>query len=46
MSASATALMWLRRTGWLIALWLASIGTLAAIALAFRLLMSAAGLTP
>lgn len=35
---------WLRRIGWLIALWLGGVAALAAVALALRLLMHAAGM--
>lgn len=36
---------WLRRIGWLVLIWAASIAVLAVVALLFRMLMSAAGLT-
>jgi len=36
---------WLSRIGWLILIWAASIAALAIVALLFRLLMGAAGLT-
>ncbi|WP_260590845.1 DUF2474 domain-containing protein [Variovorax sp. DXTD-1] len=36
---------WLRRFGWLLAIWLASVGALFAVALVFRWLMRAVGLT-
>lgn len=36
---------WLRRVGWLAAIWLASVGALALVALLFRWAMRAAGLT-
>ena len=36
---------WLRRFGWLLAIWLSSVGTLFAVALVFRWLMRAVGLT-
>ena len=35
---------WLRRVGWLIALWLGGVAALGAVALALRLLMHAAGM--
>ena len=35
---------WLRRGGWFLALWLVSVAALAIVALAFRLMMTAAGL--
>ncbi|MDQ0572493.1 hypothetical protein QFZ42_004327 [Variovorax paradoxus] len=36
---------WMRRLGWLLAIWLASVGSLFAVALVFRWLMRAVGLT-
>jgi len=36
---------WSSRIGWLAALWLAGVLVLGAVAMAFRLLMNAAGLT-
>jgi hypothetical protein len=39
-------LIWLRRIGWLALIWTASVLALAVIALVFRGLMTAAGLTP
>ncbi|WP_245295224.1 DUF2474 domain-containing protein [Manganibacter manganicus] len=36
---------WLSRIGWLILIWAASIAVLAIVALLFRVLMGAAGLT-
>lgn len=36
---------WPRRIGWLVLIWTASIAVLAAVALLFRVLMGAAGLT-
>lgn len=36
---------WLRRLGWLVAIWLASVASLAVVALAFRWVMRAVGLT-
>jgi len=36
---------WLRRVGWLVLIWVASVAALAAVALLFRLLMTLAGLT-
>ena len=45
MAASAPRPSWLRRLVWLVAIWLASVLALGAVALAFRWLMSAAGLT-
>ncbi|MDR3468174.1 MAG: DUF2474 domain-containing protein [Xanthobacteraceae bacterium] len=36
---------WPRRIGWLVAIWAASVAVLAVVALLFRLLMNAAGLT-
>jgi hypothetical protein len=37
-------LPWLRRLGWMAALWLAGVGMLALVALLLRLLMRAAGM--
>jgi hypothetical protein len=36
--------LWLRRLGWLVALWCAGVGMLAVVALLLRLLMHAAGM--
>ena len=36
---------WLRRIGWLVLIWTASVATLGVAALIFRALMSLAGLT-
>ncbi|MGO4512265.1 DUF2474 domain-containing protein [Bradyrhizobium sp. MOS001] len=36
---------WRSRLGWLVIIWAASVATLGIVALLFRLLMSAAGLT-
>jgi hypothetical protein len=38
-------LIWLRRIGWLALIWTASVLALAVVAIVFRLLMAAAGLT-
>lgn len=38
--------LWLRRIGWLAALWTGSVAALAAAALLLRMLMSLAGMTP
>lgn len=38
--------LWLRRSGWLIAIWTASVLALGIAALLFRVMMSFAGLTP
>lgn len=38
------ALLWLRRLGWLVALWTAGVAVLAAVALLLRLVMHAAGM--
>lgn len=37
--------LWLRRTAWLIAIWAGSVLALGVIALLFRVVMGAAGLT-
>ena len=37
--------LWLKRLGWLALIWAASVLALGVVALLFRLLMSAAGLT-
>jgi len=37
--------MWLRRIGWLIAIWAGSIAALTVVALLFRVLMKMAGMT-
>jgi hypothetical protein len=37
--------LWLKRTGWLIAIWAASIAALAVLAYILRLVMSAVGMT-
>ena len=36
---------WARRIGWLILIWIASVAALAIVAMLFRILMHAAGLT-
>ena len=36
---------WLRRFGWLILIWIASVLALAVVALVIRVIMSAAGMT-
>jgi hypothetical protein len=36
--------LWMRRLGWLVALWLAGVAMLAAVALLLRVLMHAAGM--
>ena len=36
---------WLRRIGWLVLIWTASVASLAAAAILFRVLMNIAGLT-
>jgi hypothetical protein len=38
-------MLWLRRVGWLLLIWAASVAALGVVAFAIRLLMSAAGLT-
>lgn len=42
--AGARTLSWLRRLGWLVALWAGGVAALAAVALLLRLLMQAAGM--
>lgn len=37
---------WLKRLGWLVLIWLASVASLAVVALAIRLLMRALGMSP
>ena len=37
--------LWPRRIGWLVLIWIASVGVLAIVAVLFRLLMNMAGLT-
>lgn len=37
--------LWARRIGWLVLIWIASVGALAIVAVLFRLLMNMAGLT-
>lgn len=37
--------LWLRRVGWLVLIWVASVAALAAVALVFRAVMSLAGMT-
>lgn len=36
--------LWIRRVGWLLALWLGGVAALGAVALALRVLMHAAGM--
>ncbi len=43
-AASPRAPLWLRRIGWLVAIWTGSVAALAFVALLFRLIMNAAGL--
>lgn len=38
-------IVWVRRLGWLVALWVGSVVALAAVAMLFRTAMSLAGLT-
>ena len=37
--------LWPRRVGWLVLIWIASVGALTIVAILFRLLMNMAGLT-
>jgi Protein of unknown function (DUF2474) len=41
----ANTKLWLRRIGWLVLIWSASVAALGVAAFALRLLMSAAGMT-
>lgn len=43
-STPASTSVWLRRLGWLVAIWTLSVTALALVAWLFRLLMTAAGL--
>ncbi len=45
MIAGSSRTSWLRRAGWFVLLWIAGVGCLMIAALAFRLMMSATGLT-
>lgn len=45
LNAATMARLWLRRLGWLVLLWIASISALALVAALLRLLMSAVGMT-
>jgi len=42
---AAQSWKWARRVGWLVVLWTASVAALGVVALIFRLLMQAVGLT-
>jgi hypothetical protein len=44
-SATDTRNKWLRRTGWLVLIWTASVAAMALVAFFFRLVMQATGLT-
>ena len=44
-SASAQKLKWLRRVGWLVLIWAASVLALGVVAGLFRVVMNLAGLT-
>ena len=44
--SSQRAGLWLRRSGWLLAIWTGSVLALAIVAMLFRVVMSFAGLTP
>jgi hypothetical protein len=44
-SAARVSKPWLRRVGWMILIWTASVAALGLVALVFRMLMAAAGLT-
>jgi hypothetical protein len=45
MMADSPSRRWLRRLGWLVLLWAASVALLAVVALIFRMIMNFAGLT-
>ncbi len=45
MSQSARKRLWLRRLGWMVAIWAASIAALAVAAYLLRLIMNAVGMT-
>ncbi|WP_073629337.1 DUF2474 domain-containing protein [Pseudoxanthobacter soli] len=38
--------LWVRRVGWLVLIWVASVAALGVVALVFRAVMSLAGMTP
>ena len=44
-TGAASPTLWLRRVGWLVLIWAASVATLGVVAFLFRLLMNFAGLT-
>ena len=44
-SAARAGKPWLRRVGWLVLIWAASVAALGLVALLIRILMAAAGLT-
>ena len=44
-SAARVSKSWLRRVGWMILIWAASVAALGLVALLIRMLMAAAGLT-
>lgn len=45
LSATGTRNRWLRRLGWLVLIWTASVAAMGLIAFLFRLAMTATGLT-
>jgi len=45
MTEGASLFLWLRRLGWFVLLWVSGVAILTIAALAFRLLMTAAGLS-
>jgi hypothetical protein len=44
-AAAGMKRVWLRRVGWLMLIWIASVSAMALVAFFFRLAMKAAGLT-
>jgi Protein of unknown function (DUF2474) len=44
-AASRSTPLWLRRAGWMVLIWTASVAALAVVSLVLRLVMNAAGMT-
>lgn len=44
--ASRPGALWVRRVGWLVLIWVASVAVLGVVALVFRAVMTLAGMTP